>query len=278
MKVAREGAALAHLAHINYYRLRAYWLHLEASPETEGQHNFQAGTSFEDVIALYDFDRRLRMFVLDAIERIEVSIRTNFALALSLKYGSHAHLRTELFADPGKYAEEMAELQHEIGRSHETFIKHYKEKYTDPADPPIWAITEVTSLGLLSRLYTNLAHRADRNQIAKPYDVDQAVLRSFLRHITHVRNICAHHCRLWNRRFVVTLKLPTQPPELSGWFNLAEKRRLYNTLVMLAYFLRKISPESSWVERLKELLASCHMVQPQAMGFPSNWQKQSLWQ
>lgn len=57
-----------YLTHINYYRLRAYWLPLEQDA-TGGVHRFTPGTSFEDVLSLYVFDRRLRLLVMDAVER-----------------------------------------------------------------------------------------------------------------------------------------------------------------------------------------------------------------
>ena len=68
------GTAEFYLEHLNYYRLSAYWLPFEADHKT---HRFQPNTRFERVLNLYVFDRELRLLVLDAIERVEVSVRSH---------------------------------------------------------------------------------------------------------------------------------------------------------------------------------------------------------
>ncbi|AWB35850.1 Abi family protein [Orrella marina] len=84
-----RAEALHYLGHINYYRLAAYWLPFEAD---HASHSFKPGTRFVDVLNLYIFDRELRLLVLDAIERVEVSVRTGWAYTLAHRYGPHAHL------------------------------------------------------------------------------------------------------------------------------------------------------------------------------------------
>jgi hypothetical protein len=79
-------AACFHLQHINYYRLGAYWLPFEVNHAT---HDFKAGTNFTTVLTLYNFDRELRLLVIDALERIEVSMRTQWTY-----YMAHNHDNT----------------------------------------------------------------------------------------------------------------------------------------------------------------------------------------
>ena len=73
MQVTDKPRAQHYLSHINYYRLGAYWLPFEANHDG---HSFRKGTSFEQVLDLYVFDRELRLLVMDGIERVEVSVRT----------------------------------------------------------------------------------------------------------------------------------------------------------------------------------------------------------
>jgi len=54
-----------------------------------------------------------------------------------------------------------------------------------------------------------------------------------MHHLSTLRNLCAHHSRLWNREFTFTFKLPRQRPKiLIGSLNPKQPRRMYNTLVM----------------------------------------------
>ncbi len=133
---------------------------------------------------------------MDAVERVEVSVRTLWAYHLSQKYGSHAHLNSDLFNNQRQYLSTLGTLTGEIGRSREAFIKHLVDTY-DETTPPIWAIVEVISFGQLSQFYTNLKLRQDRKLIADNYELDEKVLTSFLHHVNTVRNTCAHHSRLW---------------------------------------------------------------------------------
>lgn len=168
MNITDRGRASRYLTHINYYRLRAYWLPFEEATGND-EHRFKPGTDFENVLSLYVFDRKFRLLVLEAIERVEVSFRTRFAYELSLKYGSHAYLDRNNFKSAEKHQECMSALQEELSRSRETFIEHYRTKYTDPEFPPIWAVCEVMSFGQLSKWFQNLKHRKDRKAVADVY-------------------------------------------------------------------------------------------------------------
>jgi abortive infection bacteriophage resistance protein len=83
--IADTAVAEHWLEHTNYYRLRGYWLPFEDTP-AGGEHKFRQGTTFEDVTSLYVFDRHLRLLVLDLIERIEVSVRTQWAHQLGMRH------------------------------------------------------------------------------------------------------------------------------------------------------------------------------------------------
>ncbi len=141
----------------------------------------------------------------------------------------------------------------------------------------MWAICEIMTLGALSMWFANLRHGKDRNAIAHTYDLDEVNLTSFLHHLSTVRNICAHHGRLWNREFTFTWKIPIHRPAvlLENFHNHGE-RRIYNTLVMLAYLMDQTSPKHHFKTRLHELLKK-HSVDDTAMGFPDNWWELEFW-
>lgn len=115
-----------YLSQINYYRFAAYCLPFEKDHAT---HQFKYGTSFDDVLNQYVFDRELRLLVLDAIERIEVSLRTKMAYHLSHVYQSaHPHLMPEVFINPVFYGRSISKLASDVNNSNEDFIKHLTRK------------------------------------------------------------------------------------------------------------------------------------------------------
>jgi len=265
--------ALHYLSHLNYYRLGAYWLPFEVDHQT---HKFKPDTSFENVLNLYVFDRELRLLVMDAVERVEVSIRTQLAYHLSNKYGPHAHLNPELFCDVLAYSKFIQNIDTAVKNSREDFVQHLRSKYIESL-PPIWAIVELMSLGQLSKWFKTLGKPSDRKAIAIVFGMDEIILISFLHHLTFVRNICAHHSRLWNRKLTFKFKLPAKRPDsVAESINGRTNGKLYNTLAMLTWMMNQTSPGHSWTRRLVALIDK-HDIDTAAMGFPEDYQKLPIW-
>lgn len=280
MELGDRARAEHFLTHISYYRLRAYWLPFEIrqQPGQDG-HAFRPGTTFDDVIALYVFDRELRLLVMDAIERFEVSLRSVMANHLGLAHGPFAHCQSHLFRDPKVWGDTSADLAKEYQRSRETFAEHFRTKYTGLSSPPIWAATELMAFGQLSRWLANLAAPADRQRIAAAYFLDERILVSFTHHLSIVRNHCAHHSRLWNRSLSFKMMLPTKKPKgIASNFNVQAPGKLYNTLTMLVYLLGIISPGATWRQRVVDLLKANPGIRVSDMGFPADWETRPLWQ
>lgn len=271
-----EARARHYLTYVSYYRLRAYWLPFEG-PGVNGSHQFQDGARFDDVLALYIFDRQLRLLVMDAVERVEVAIRATWAHHMAMAYGAHGYLDAQHYADAGRHAKAITDLTKEFARSSDTFAEHYRTKYDTPVLPPVWMAAELMSFGLLSKFISDLKLRSDRQAIAKPFGIDERVLTSFAHHMSHVRNICAHHSRLWNRRFTIKMSVPKFPARLAVAMKGADDRNLHNTLVMLDHLLDVIAPESGWRGRLVDLIAGAEVAKPVAMGFPPDWQGRAMW-
>ena len=268
--------ALHYLRHLNYYRLSAYWRVFESDPTS---HCFAPGTQFQDVINLYVFDQELRLLIMDAVEHIEVSVRTGWAYHLSLRYGSHACLRADIFKPSTcwNYELELDNLKNDVNKRHrEDFILHLTQKY-DESLPPIWATVEIMSLGQISKWYANLDHHSDRQAIADCYDIGEDNFCSLLRHLTTVRNLCAHHSRLWNREFTTTFKLPKhRPADLAASLNPDARHHIYNTLTTLAWLMDCINPHHPWKQRIKRLLGR-HSINIRPMGFPDDVADRPLW-
>lgn len=261
-----------YLRHLNYYRLSAYWLPFE---ENHASHQFKASTHFRGVLDLYIFDRELRLLVLDAIERIEVSVRCQWAYHLAHNHGTHAHLDPILAFNKRHWQSNLEKLAKEVHRSDETFIKHLLSTYREQL-PPVWAVCEVMSLGLLSRWYNTLKPMRTRRAIASIYEIDEKVLQSWLHHLSYLRNLCAHHSRLWNREFPIIPEIPKNKPARLAGELIPNTRRFYNTCVILLHFMDIIAPQHHWRQRFKTLVTQ-HNINVNSMGFPADWEQRTSW-
>lgn len=266
-----------YLSHISYSRLKVYWLPFEVAEINPG-HRFREGTKFDDVVELYVFDRKLRLLVLEAVERFEVSFRSALVNHLASKNGSHAYLNQNLFSKPSTHLTCLEELRENVDKSKEPLIEHYRHTYRAPDMPPIWAAFEILHFGELAKWY-QIIRRPDRKAVSDTYLLAENILNSFVHHLNHVRNISAHHARLWNRDLTITMKIPDHPNEISECLNRSADARskVYNTLAMLAYLLRVISPSTTWPGKIKKMINGFKQVNPTDMGFPDGWETLSVW-
>lgn len=279
MYIADRVSAHRDLRHISYYRLRAYWLPLEQPTASNDEHAFRIGTNFSEVMMVYGFDRALRLLLIDAIVRVEISLRTRWANELSLRYGPFAHEDETHFSNLVIWQQGLAELNKEYTRSRETFAEHYRRQYPKLKTPPLWVACELMTLGQLSRWLQNLRAPKDRQVISDAYGLDEKVYVSFIHHLTVVRNHCVHHGRIWNRKLSLKMLVPSKKPAgLSASLHPEQDRRIYNTLTMLAYLLQTISADRAWQQSLIQLIKQTPHIDVTMMGFPEDWRQRSIWQ
>ena len=268
---------------IGYYRLSAYWLPFE-EPPSQGQtrsKRFVAGTTWDDVIELYGFDRRLRLLVMDGIDRVEVAVRASWTNRLTLAHGSHPHLNPDLFIDRFAHAGMIAQMATTVEKSSEVFVQHYRQKYTTPYLPALWSICETMTLGQFSRWFSNTGDLQVRTLVAHDVGLPtRETVEGVLHVLSYVRNICAHHGRLWNRRFVKRLPIIKRlgPEMVTGGPQRQPDNQIYNTLVVLLYILRVQGGRSDYLASLISLMATTTHQRQAAMGFPADWQTRPSWQ
>jgi abortive infection bacteriophage resistance protein len=306
--VSDEAKALEHLERIGYYRLSGYWYSFRERSEVccpleaivgrkykKGQTDklvldaFKQGAAFSHAVDLYVFDKKLRLLVLDALERIEIAIRVDVAYTLGQK-DPFAYLKPTFFFDG--FAQELksetgltehhkwlgkhAEL---INRSREKFIEHNKVKYGLPL--PIWIVCEIWDFGTLSTLYAGMKEE-DQDRISHQYGISNGrVFASWLRSLNYLRNVCAHHSRLWNRNIIDQPKLPkrTEAPIIDRFADDAHRlARPFLLLCIMQHLLITINPSSTWGNRVKQLLSEFPIldgyldVSLQGMGVLQDWQ------
>jgi abortive infection bacteriophage resistance protein len=265
------------LCYIGYYRLSGYALPFQVRG-SETPHEFVAGTTFDDILDQYIFDRELRLLLMDAVERIEVAVRSVISDTMSLQYGSHWYTDPSNFLTIFDHADLIEAVKRETGidRSDKTrqhqFTKHYYGRYNDPELPASWMVAEVLSLGTWSSIFARLAKKRDQKQIVTRFGLPIDVMTSWLHSLTYVRNLCAHHARVWNRTLVV------RPTIMSGYEDLLKDNgKLYALLVVIQVFLDTVSPTSDWRVRLKKLIDDHPGTPIEAMGFTPDWHTQTFW-
>lgn len=292
LSIPDEARARHYLANISYYRLSAYMRPFYL-PHRDS-HIFREGTSFEDIVSLYVFDRELRLLLLDAIERLEVALRAQLTNTLAEHYGPHGYLDAALFDTRYNHGWLLEKLEKEAARREvETFLVHYRAKYTAaPPQPPIWMAVELLTFGEVSTLFAKLRYAKDTQRIEAHFGWKFPLLKSWFRSLSDLRNQCAHHARVWNREFGSRPEMPRRVPAF--WPAVPEaiatgshehpeqtlnpQRRLYLQLVVIESLLRVVSPDSRWAERLVRLLDRYPWISRPHMGFVPNWDREAFWQ
>jgi abortive infection bacteriophage resistance protein len=137
MIVSDDALAQAFLGKIGYYRLSGYWYPYRQSTTSN---DFRAGTKFSEIVDLYVFDKKLRLLMMDVIERIEIALRVQITLQLG-RYSAHAHRDADLLhANFSVRPDHNGQVQHQkwlrrhdeaFDRSKEEFAKHFKTKYAE---------------------------------------------------------------------------------------------------------------------------------------------------
>jgi abortive infection bacteriophage resistance protein len=295
--VTDRAVAKRELARTGYYRLSGYlyqWRSATHSPGTlaDGRGDEYVGLhSLEEAIALYSFDRRLRLLLMDAIERIEVAVRARVAYVYGLR-GPLAYLdRTEI-SDHGEHRIKNSALtnyerflmrnQELLFRSSEVFAEHVRSHYDGYA--PIWIAIECWDFGVLSSFFP-LMPLDDQIKVASDFQLhDYAIMSNWLQAIGYLRNVCAHHQRLYRRTMTqrIGMKKTKRVPGLEHIEDLPEirSRKVYLHLCAIAHLMKTAVPDSRWPMALETLLLDFPVILGSRLsdyGFPDDWKNLPFW-
>ncbi len=273
--IADRNLLIDRLRSVNYYRFSGYLYPYRNSDDT-----YHAGTTFEQVWRHYTFDRRLRVLVMDAIERVEVAVRTQTVYHFSHHKGPFGHLVAGNM--PNLPTEEHSKwlicIDTETRKSREVFVKHFFTKYGDVhSHLPLWMTAEIMTFGMMLTFFNGVdAHI--KQTVAEQYKIPDEVLLSWLRALNAVRNICAHHGRLWNRELGYKPKLPHER-KYPVWHKpiVLSNNRIFIILTILKYLLDIIAPQSGWTRRLASLKAEYTELSLKRMGYPDGWEQCLIW-
>jgi len=264
------------LSKVNYYRFSGYLYPFRLHK----QDKFISGTTFNFVKQIYDFDTDLRLLTFSAIEVIDVTIlRTQQVEKFSTKYGAFCYTNVKNFdraMDAGKHSEIIKSINENLQQSKEEFVKQYREKYGEENYFPFWMVAETSSFATLSKIFQG----APKNvivPIAKSLNLHSDFLISWLHALSNIRNICAHHSRLWNRILPIKPQIP--PIKYHAEFyqpKPMENNRFFIILNILVYLNKRIIKRETILEKFYELVERYPQVPLQMMGFPENWREYPL--
>lgn len=175
---------------------------------------YRDGTRFEEIYALYLFDRELRSIFMRYILEVENNVKSILAHDFSEKYGHENYLKIVNFdvsvkkwekktsaQKMGEITDLIADLQHEISRQlskNNPMISHYM---LDVGYVPLWVLVNVLTLGTISIFYSYLSQR-DQNDIGRKLGLKPDEMNSILKVLTIYRNACAHDERLFSLKSV----------------------------------------------------------------------------
>ena len=276
MLMEDEHKVESYLLNIGHHRLSAYIYPFYKSPKSDLM--LKEGTTFEQVLTLYRFDKKLRILLFNEIEKIEVAIRSVLANIGCQELGDRYWItKPKHFANADKFKQTLAVIEKELASSKEDYIEDFRRNYVENY-PPAWMITEVLSFGNLNYIYSNIANNRLMKHIADYFGLKPQVFTSWLTVLANLRNMCCHHARVWNRDFMLN---PAEPRKVSNaWIDTSkiDKKRIFYRLCIIRYLLASVSPNNSFNEKISDLLESFPSVDIVAMGFYKSWKNEKLWE
>lgn len=277
--IADHDYAEKALNRIGFYRLSGYMVPFAVphGVDPEHPHTFVDGTTIEQIIELYEFDRKLRLFMNEALERVEVFTRCAMTNSMAPTFGPHWYMQPKLFKPHIVHADLLTNIKRQIGhgegdrKNRDVHIAHYYGKYNDPEMPACWMIEESVSFSTTSMMFGGIASN-EILPVSKSFGVNHDILCSWLHALSYARNLCAHHGRLWNRTLTIKPKIPRQFAQL-----IPTNDRIYAIFFILQFMLIRITDNNDWAEKLRRLLADHATISIDTMGFPANWKTKTTW-
>lgn len=282
LQIDDRAWAESFLQRFNYYRVSGYWYPLLKFTAEDGSatENFIDGASLDLVAALYEFDERLRHSVFRELDRVEMAVRALLGYELG-RIDPLIHLAPESLGAQARQRLRDRQTRYEVWRgkyesalrgSKEDFVRHHQRKYR--GEMPIWVAVEIMDWGMVSHLY-GMSPGPARNRMAERCGLSAPQLESWLKSLNVLRNLAAHHARMFNRVYDLKPKLndDVRLTPIAGAMN-----KVFGQLSLIQYLHRQLG--LSRAEHLPSLMATYPvnaLVPLSRTGAPAQWEELALW-
>lgn len=283
LTIPKEYKTKQILQNISYHRLSEYMYPFLKEPKDK--ENFKENANFETIFKIYQFDSELRMVLFYAIEQIEIALRAQIIFHMSKKYNSGFWFENkDAFTSYPFYISLLRRIDQSVKNSNQEHIKKYSRKYNQHL-PPAWKSFETLSFNTLFSIFKNLRDNTEKKIIAHHFGVHHVVLKSWIDTMIYIRNLCAHHSRIWNIKLTIKPTWPKRPHYdwVQTWdnqihnYNQNGKIKLYAAICVTKYLMDRVNPDHRLTFKLNVLLQKYPQVDIAHMGFPKNWQSEPLW-
>ena len=290
-KGAQGSRAMRILERENYYNVINGYKELFLSSKSTFSSNetFKSGTTFNEIYALYSFDRELRNIYMKYLLKLENAFKTVISHEFSAKYGHDNYLKIENFDNTSEKnisasIKLIGDIQQEIARQmskHHQAVTHYMSEH---GYIPLWVLVNVLTFGKIENFYKNMKP-ADKIIVAKQFNLHPTELSKYMHMLALARNKCAHDERFFDIKF----KERIHTKSIKNFSTLGIIRAndgsytygtndAYSIAIMFALLLSKsdlkdfISSMKSTFRKLEKQLHTISISDiMNSMGFGSNW-------
>ncbi len=258
---------------IPYYKLSGY---IKSTPEP---------IELFDVIKTYELDMEIRNAIFGLLAHYEIALKNSFVnLTLQIDENhirpyqkSHFYLSDKIFKHD-VFNENLKRIEQDIEDNHPKlkFIDSYKSKYDNPKNPPIWMLTELMSFGDICRWIKSINHQSYINIIPHKFGFKNvSEFNNVIMVCTNLRNMCAHHSRLWeNDIYGKRVYLSSIPTIVKNTLrDNGQHKKLWNSTVLVIYSLSKIGYKGdikSFINLLCNIFED-YSTKHHGYGFPDSW-------
>lgn len=247
MQIKNKDYCILKLKSINYYKLKEF-----AIPFYKNINDtfLYSNIFLEKVIKRFYQDKNIRMALLYAIEKVEISFKNQIAFLLGSKFGAFGYLDFKNWIDKNEYCKHYTKIKEKqfkdnlklkSKRTFNPFVKDFFNNYSEEY-LPIWLVIEVLTFGDVLDLYEHMMLK-DKIAIANNYNCTTSELKSWLEHLKLIRNMSAHNAAVIDIKFKTTPIIRKEWKEYLYNFKGTYTNRISNTLVIVKYLLYQINPQ-----------------------------------
>lgn len=255
-KLARET-----LKYINYFRLSFYFV-----PFSINKNKYEEGTTFEKILRIYEFDRKLRSILIAALEEVEITLRAAISNYHALKYGALGYLNPSSFDRTHNHQNFVMRINHLIEANEEReFVVHYEKRHSGKF--PLWVAMELFSFGTLAFFFKDMRN-SDKKTLANDFfGCSPSEMDNWIFCLNELRNYCAHYNRLYGNTF------PVHPRTPRGFAQELENNVFGYIIVLKQLYHDKTNWNERVVKPISRLLRkNSDVIRLSDLGFPEGWE------